>query len=285
MNYVHAIVLGLIQGIAELFPISSAAHTLLISALLGWQPPSLPFVVMLHLGTFLAVLIYFARDYWALVVGFFAGMSERFSQPTQRLALFVVLGSIPLAIVGKIFERAFDRLFALPLFAAGFLLITGLILFLVEWLRAGHGEAESLSWWEATLIGLSQAGGLMPGGSRSGFSIAAGMLAGLTREQAARFSFLLAGPAILGASLFELRRIVHPKPEQAALPPGFANLSTAPEPTLMIAVGFLVAFVSGLFAIRFFMRYVDRHKLTPFAIYCWLFGLSMIAVLLLRAHA
>src|SRR5215467_3892511 len=125
MGLFQAIALGLIQGIAELFPISSAAHTLLISYLLGWALPSLPFVVMLHLGTFLAVLVYFARDFGKLVVGLVTGFAHRFSQPSERLALLVILGTIPLAIVGKIFEAQFDRLFALPMFAAAFLLVTG----------------------------------------------------------------------------------------------------------------------------------------------------------------
>ena len=289
MAYLHAIVLGIIQGVAELFPISSAAHTLLLSYIFGWALPSLPFVVMLHLGTFLAVLAYFARDYARLVAGLFTGFAHRFSQPAERLALLVVAGTIPLAIVGKLFEKQFDRLFAQPLFAAAFLLVTGLVLFLVERLRERQGAAEGLGWGTALWIGLTQAGGLVPGGSRSGFSIAGGMLAGLSREQAARFSFLLAGPAIVGASLLEARRIFHPHaaagaasaPEQHNI----AMLGAAPEPTLVIALGFAVAFVAGLFAIRFFMRYVDQHKLTPFAIYCWLFGLASIAVISARHHA
>ena len=284
MDYIHAIVLGLIQGIAELFPVSSAAHTLIISSLLGWTPPSLPFVVMLHLGTFLAVLVYFARDFWEIVVGFFTGFFSRFSRPSERLGLFVVLGTIPLAIVGKLLERPLDPLFAKPLFAAGFLLVTGLVLVIVERIGQGMRDAEQLSWWKAVLVGLSQIAGLVPGGSRSGFSIAAGMIAGLTREQAARFSFLLAGPAILGASALELRRIIHPK----AMPAGhvgIAALGVAPEPRLVILLGFVVAFIAGVFAIRFFMRYVDRHRLTPFAIYCWVFGLASAGLLLLRAHA
>jgi len=239
---------------------------------------------MLHLGTFLAVLVYFARDYWQLVVGFFTGFGSGFRQPAQRLALYVVLGSIPLAVVGKIFERPFDRLFAIPMFAACFLLVTGLILFSVEHIRQGRADAADLNWWEAVLVGLSQIGGLVPGGSRSGFSIAAGMLAGLTREHAARFSFLLAGPAILGASAFELRRIVHPKIALASEPHGFYSVGGAPEPTLAILVGFAVAFVAGFFAIRFFMRFVENHRLTPFAVYCWAFGLFMIAVLLIRGR-
>lgn len=283
MDYVHAIVLGLIQGVAELFPVSSAAHTLIISALLGWKPPSLPFVVMLHLGTFLAVLIYFAKDYWQLIVGFFTGFASFFREPAQRLALYVVLGSIPLAIAGKLLEKPLDPLFARPVFAAGFLLVTGLLLFLIERLRQGKGEAEGLAWWQAVLIGLSQVGGLVPGGSRSGFSIVAGMLARLTREQAARFSFLLAGPAILGASAFELRRIIHPK-AGAPPPTGFVSVGAAPEHASVIALGFIVAFISGLFAIRFFMRYVDQHRLTPFAIYCWAFGLASLGLLLARQH-
>jgi undecaprenyl-diphosphatase len=286
MDIVHAIALGLIQGIAELFPISSAAHTLLLSYLFRWPLPSLPFVVMLHLGTFLAVLVYFARDFAALLAGLFSGVTQSFSRGEQRLALLVLTGTLPLALVGKLFERQFDRLFASPLFAAAFLLLTGLILFGVERLREGARQAVRLSWLQAFLIGLSQIGGLFPGGSRSGFSIAAGMLARLSREEAARFSFLLAAPAILGASAFELRRIVHAKaaPDAAALHHGIANASAAPEPAAVIFAGFAVAFVAGWFAIRFFMRYVSDHKLTPFAVYCWLFGLAMIAVIALRSH-
>jgi undecaprenyl-diphosphatase len=281
---IHAIALGIIQGVAELFPISSAAHTLLLSYLFGWSLPSLPFVVMLHLGTFLAVLMYFASDYWKLVTGFFSGFTDRFAQPYERLALLVIAGTIPLAIVGKIFEKQFDRLFAQPLFAAEFLLVTGFILFAVERLRQGTDTIQQLSLGKALWIGLTQIGGLVPGGSRSGFSIVGGMLVGLTREEAARFSFLLAGPAIVGASLFEMRRIIHPN-VAAAAQHNIAMVGVAPEPLAVIITGFIVAFVSGYFAIRFFMRYVDRHKLTPFAIYCWAFGLAMIGVILAHRHA
>jgi len=287
----HAVALGIIQGVAELFPISSAAHTLLLSYLFGWKLPSLPFVVMLHLGTFLAVLLYFARDYGKLIAGFFSGFGDRFARPHERLALLVILGTIPLAIVGKVFEKQFDRLFAMPLFAACFLLVTGLVLFAVERLRQGPGAAESLGYGKAFLVGLSQIGGLVPGGSRSGFSIAGGMMSGLTREEAARFSFLLAGPAIVGASLFEMRRVIHPHVDASAAltggveQHGVAALGVAPEPTAVIVAGFIIAFISGYFAIRFFMRYVNDHRLTPFAVYCWLFGLAMIGVILARQHA
>jgi undecaprenyl-diphosphatase len=286
MDFVHAIALGIIQGVAELFPISSAAHTLLISYLLNWRLPSLPFVVMLHLGTFLAVLVYFAKDFGRLIAGFFSGFAHGFARPFERLSLLVIAATIPLAIVGKVFEKQFDRLFAEPLFAAGFLIITGLILFLVENLRQGKGTIESVGPAKALWIGFTQIGGLVPGGSRSGFSIAGGMLSGLTREEAAHFSFLLAGPAIVGASLLELRRIIHPKAaEQVFGQHNIAQLGVAPEPAAIIVVGTIVAFVSGLIAIRFFMRYVDRHKLTPFAIYCWVFGAAMIVIIMVRRHA
>jgi undecaprenyl-diphosphatase len=284
LPFFHAIALGLIQGIAELFPISSAAHTLLLSYFFGWQLPSLPFVVMLHLGTFLAVLVYFARDYGRLIAGFFTGFADRFARPFERLALFVAAGTIPLAIVGKLFEKQFDKLFAQPLFAAGFLIVTGLVLFVVERLQPGIGSAEQLGVGNALWVGLTQIGGLVPGGSRSGFSIAGGMLAGMSREEAARFSFLLAGPAIVGASLLELRRIVHPQ-AGASGQHNIAMLGVAPEPAPVIAAGVVVAFVSGLFAIRFFMRYVDRHRLTPFAIYCWVFGAASILLIAARRHA
>jgi undecaprenyl-diphosphatase len=279
----QAIVLGVVQGVAELFPISSTAHTLLISALLGWTPPSLPFVAMLHLGTFLAVLIYFARDFWQILSGFFTGFADRWSKPNERLAMLVVIGTIPLAIIGYLLEKRLDPLYGRPLVAAVGLIVTGLVLFFVERMPQGAADAERLSWGGAFWVGLSQIAGLVPGGSRSGFSIAAGLLAGLSREQAARFSFLLAGPAILGASIFELRRILHPHP--GAVLHGFVSATAAPEPTLVIAIGFLAALISGFFAIRFFMRYVDQHRLTPFAIYCWAFGLVMIALLLVRGHS
>ena len=282
--FLHAVALGIIQGVAELFPISSAAHTLLLSYFFGWDLPSLPFVVMLHLGTFLAVLLYFSRDYGRLVAGFFTGFAHGFSQPYERMALLVIAGTIPLAVVGKLFEKEFDKLFSQPLFAAIFLLVTGLVLFVVERMRHGGGKAEQLNFVKAAWIGLTQIGGLVPGGSRSGFSIAGGMLAGLTREEAARFSFLLAGPAIIGASALEMRRVIHPGAFQAGQH-NIGLVGVAPEPLLVIATGFVVAFVSGFFAIRFFMRYVDEHKLTPFAIYCWVFGLLMIGVIEARQHA
>lgn len=284
MGLFQAIALGLIQGIAELFPISSAAHTLLISWLLGWTPPSLPFVVMLHLGTFLAVLVYFARDYWQIVTGLFTGLSDRWARPNERLAILVVLGTLPLAILGYLLEKRLDPLYGNPLVAAIGLLVTGLVLFAVERLPQYTGEAEQLPLVRAFWVGLSQIAGLIPGGSRSGFSIAAGMLAGLSREQAARFSFLLAGPAILGASIFELRRIIKPHPGVMQAVHGFGSVAAAPEPTAIIVVGFLAALISGIFAIRFFMRFVDQHRLTPFAVYCWLFGLFSLAVILARGH-
>lgn len=285
MSLFQAIALGVIQGIAELFPISSSAHTLLISWLLGWTPPSLPFVVMLHLGTFLAVLAYFARDYWEILTGLFTGLSDRWAKANERLAILVLLGTLPLAILGYLLEKRLDPLYGNPLVAAIGLLITGLVLFAVERLPQHTGEAEQLSFGSALLVGLSQIAGLVPGGSRSGFSIAAGMLSGLSREQAARFSFLLAGPAILGASVFELRRIIHPHPGAVQVVHGFGTVAAAPEPTAIIVVGFLAALISGFFAIRFFMRFVDQHRLTPFAVYCWLFGLFCLAVIWARGHA
>ena len=310
-DYIHAIVLGIIQGVAELFPISSAAHTLLISALLKWPLPSLPFVVMLHLGTFLAVLLFFAADYWRLVVGFFTGFADKFKKSDQRLALLVIAGTIPVFLVGKAGESFFDGLFGNPEFAAVFLLVTGAVLFAIERMPvrveeqseaelnpsssrmyfppvrvADHEGAAALPWWKAVVVGISQVGGLFPGGSRSGFSIATGMWAGLTREESARFSFLLAGPAILGASAFEMLRVFSPKTpdEGASLQHGIANLSAPPESLAVIALGFVVAFLAGTVAIRFFMRYVNDHKLTPFAYYCWAFGLVTLGILLARGH-
>ena len=311
---IHAIGLGIIQGITELFPISSAAHTVLLSYLFRWDFPSLPFVVMLHLGTFLAVLVYFWQDYAALVRGLVTGIRTRFTEPNERLALLVIIGFVPLAIGGKLLSKSVDPLFANPTVAAAVLLVTGIVLYVTERLsqrkpkplearpasvpdettermwfpeqkkpKHSYEGAAKLSWLQAFLIGLSQIAGIVPGGSRSGFSICAGMFAGLTREEASRFSFLMAGPAILGAAIFELPRVLgHGKVEPGATMSGIASLSAAPESHLVIAIGTIVAFVSGLLAIRFFMRFVSDHRLTPFAVYCWAFGLFMLGVIGIR---
>jgi len=314
----HAIMLGIIQGIAELFPISSAAHTVLLSYLFHWDFPSLPFVVMLHLGTFLAVLVYFWKDFATITVGFFSGMRTRWAEPDQRLGLLVVVGFIPLAIAGKALSSFVDPLFAMPAVAAACLLVTGIILFVTEVLQRRGSDsviarpaskpddtgdrmwfpdaatpvrvyegAASLSIAKAFWVGLSQVAGIIPGGSRSGFSICVGMLFGLSREEASRYSFLLAGPAILGAAIFELPRIFGHKAVgvNGESLHGIANLGAAPEPHVVIAIGTVVAFISGLIAIRFFMKYVSDHKLTPFAVYCWAFGLFMLAVIGVRHGA
>ncbi|HEY7979882.1 MAG TPA: undecaprenyl-diphosphate phosphatase [Candidatus Eremiobacteraceae bacterium] len=315
---IHAVMLGIIQGIAELFPVSSVAHTVLLSYLFHWGFPSLPFVVMLHLGTFLAVLVYFWKDFATITAGFFSGFRTKWIEPDQRLGLLVVVGFIPLALAGKALSTIIDPLFAMPVVAAGCLLLTGVVLFITEMLQrrapdeviarpatASDGTEErmwfpdpvkpkyeytgaaSLSIFKAIGIGLSQVAGLIPGGSRSGFSICAGMFAGLSREESSRYSFLLAGPAILGASLFELPRVLGHKSatDQGATMHGIANLAAAPEPLVVIAIGTIVAFVSGLIAIRFFMKYVSDHKLTPFAVYCWAFGLFMLGVIGVRHGA
>jgi undecaprenyl-diphosphatase len=307
--------LGIIQGIAELFPVSSAAHTVLLSYLFRWGFPSLPFVVMLHLGTFLAVLVYFWKDFATITVGFFSGVMTKWVEPDQRLGLLLVIGFIPLAIAGKMLSSFVDPLFAMPVVAAVCLLLTGLVLFITEILQRRQSDvviarpaaepdgrdermyfpdpvkpkheyagAASLSFVKAFWIGLSQVAGIIPGGSRSGFSICAGMLAGLSREEASRYSFLLAGPAILGASVFERPRILGHKSADvhSSSLHGIANLAAAPEPLVVIAIGTIVAFACGLVAIRFFMRFVSDHKLTPFAVYCWAFGLFMLGVIGVR---
>jgi undecaprenyl-diphosphatase len=315
---IHAVMLGIIQGIAELFPISSAAHTVLLSYLFRWDFPSLPFVVMLHLGTFLAVLVFFWNDFATITVGFFSGMRTKWAEPDQRLGLLVVVGFIPLAIAGKLLSSFVDPLFAMPVVAASVLLLTGLVLFITELLHRRRSDAvitrpavepddtgdrmwfpdpaepprkyegaASLSIMKAFWVGLSQVAGIIPGGSRSGFSICGGMLAGLSRQEASRYSFLLAGPAILGASIFELPRVFGHKiiAGHGESIHGIANLAAAPEPLVVIAIGTIVAFLSGLIAIRFFMRYVSHHKLTPFAVYCWAFGLFMLGVIGVRHGA
>lgn len=256
MTIFQALLLGLIQGLTEFLPVSSSGHLVLAPWWLGWEHPGLTFDALLHLGTLLAVLIYFWRDWQQMLAAAWRWLRGQRQQPGQeRLLLALVVGSIPAAVIGYSFEDFFAALFETPMAAAGFLLVTGLLLFLAERWRRGGLPLERVRLSDALVIGLAQALAIAPGISRSGATMAAGLWRGLDRPAAARFSFLLGTPAFLGAGLFKLLDLLQAGVDQVEMWP--------------IVAGFLAAALAGFLSIHYLLRYLRQYSLIPFAYYVW----------------
>jgi undecaprenyl-diphosphatase len=255
----QALVIGIVQGITEPLPISSSGHLILVPAFFGWKDPfinSLEFSVMLHMGTLLAILIYFWRDWARLIPAGLATIRDRSfrDDPDRRLAWLLVVTLPPAVLAGYFLNDFFEEQVRRPVLVALTLSIGAAILWLADRLGRRDREAESLSFGGAFGIGCAQALALIPGISRSGISISAGLGLGLTREAAARFSFLMAAPIVAGAGLFEARKLV------GGASGGGTHLG-------VLAVGFTAALVSGMFAIGILLRYVRSHSMTIFVVY------------------
>ena len=249
------LVLGLVQGLTEFLPVSSSGHLVAVPFLLGWELPTVAFDVAVHLGTALAVIVYFRRDLAAMLRGVLRrarGSGDQADRRAARLALLLAAASVPAGVAGIAFGGFFEGLFDDPQIAAVFLAVSGLILLAAEWLRSRRAEArplEEISVGDALTMGLAQAFAITPGLSRSGTTIAAGLGRGLSREASARFSFLLGLPAFLGAALIEL-----PDLEAGTALGGVMAAS-------------LVAALVGFAAIAFLIRYLRTQSLRPFATY------------------
>jgi undecaprenyl-diphosphatase len=262
---VQALVLGAVQGLTEFVPVSSSAHLVIVPFLLRWPIPDLAFDVAVHLGTALAVVVYFRRELWGLITGTGRTLARRGDDGDRshaRLVVLLAVGSIPAAVAGFLLESAFEDLFTTsedvdrvgaPVVGI-FLLITAALLVAGEAVhrrRAGASrDLQGLSVWDALTVGLFQALAIAPGISRSGATIVAGLFRGLSREAAARFSFLLSLPAIIGAALVSLPD-VPPNADWGAM-----------------AIGAAAAAITGFAAIAFLLRYLRTRDLKPFAVYC-----------------
>jgi undecaprenyl-diphosphatase len=269
MDMFQAILLGLIQGGTEFIPVSSSGHLVLIPWLLRWESPGLVFDTVAHWGTLLAVLAYFWRDWWELIVAWLRGLLRRdWKDPRSGLMWLLILGSVPAAVIGYLFESFFESLFGSPQWASVFLLVTAAVLAFSEWQGKRTREVGDLRWPDALVIGVAQAVAIAPGISRSGMTMAAGLLRGLRRQDAARFSFLLATPVILGAGLFKLLDV--------------SSASTLGSEAPALIAGFVAAAISGFLCIRFLLRYLQRGRLYPFAVYCTLLGLLGLVVFIIR---
>lgn len=266
MNISQTIVLAIVQGISELFPISSVAHSVITPYVLGWKlDPTflkqnfLSFVVMMHLGTTVALLFYFRKDWYEIIKSIF----ER--HQSKKTLLLIIVGSLPAAIIGGIFEKSITNVFSDVTVASFFLICNGFLLYFGEKLRVkGTKNIEDLTFAQAGVIGLFQSLALIPGFSRSGSSITAGFWMGLKHEESTKLSMLLATPAIAGAGLLEVPKLLK------AHTPGLLQISL-----LGGVVAGAFAFLSVYLMMKWFKR-KDIHAMTPFAIYCAVVGAAVL---------
>lgn len=267
---IQAIVLGVVQGASEFIPVSSSGHLVIVPWLLGWEHPSLLFDTILHWGTLASIALVFWRDLWTIVVATLVSLARRsLADPMARLGWYIVAGSIPAALTGFLLKDQIEGLFSSPLAAGGFLLVTAALLAGSEQLARRRIPTETLTtlrWWQALVIGVAQAIALAPGISRSGSTMAAGLGSGLRRDDAARFSFLLGTPAFFGAGLLQLVDALATDSSAVAAQAG------------VLVVGFVVSALAGYAAIRGLLAYLRRHTLYPFAAYCLVVGLVVIAL-------
>ncbi len=278
MDALHAFLIAVIQGATELFPISSLGHAVVVPALFGWNLDQrsesfLPFLVLLHTGTALALLIYFWRDWLAIGTGVVGLAPPHEVREARRVFVLVVVATVPAVVLGFVFNHFFKSLFSTPLIAAGFLVVNGFMLLVGEGLR-GRGERplSDLKVVDALVIGCWQCGALLPGISRSGATIVGGLLRGIDHASAAHFSFLIALPIIVGATVLEVPHLL-----RADLAPGVLGLAFGAA-----AVAGVVAYLSTWFLMRYF-RDNERWALNPFAYYCVALGLVTILYLVVIA--
>jgi undecaprenyl-diphosphatase len=267
MDLIQSSVLGLIQGLTEYLPISSTAHLRVLPALLGWPDPGAAYSAVVQLGTLLAVLVFFFRDLLTLFKAFVQGIrkGQPWAQAESRLAWLILLGTVPVGVVGLLFQEAIRTslrsLWVVALALAGFALLLGL----AESLGRRRQNMSQIGLKEGFLIGCAQALALIPGASRSGVTITAGLLLGLKRADAARYSFLLSVPAIFASGLFELFELAEVNPQGV--------------PWLSVMIGTVVAAVSGYAAIAFLLRFLQRHSTWVFVCYRLLMAISLVLFL------
>ena len=262
MSTLQAAILGLVQGLGEFLPISSSAHLVLIPWFFKWNDPGLTFDIALHIGTLIAVAIYFWKDWLKLIT---KGLTDVRSTE-GKLFWYLVAATISGAVVGFLLEKKAETIFREPVLIATMLILLGVLLYWADRKSVKHIEMNRITFRTSLFIGLSQALAIIPGVSRSGITMTMGLLMGLTREGAARFSFLLAAPIIFGAALVKLPFLI-------------SNPSII---TINFIIGILVSFVIGILSIGFLLRYVQTKNFLPFAWYRFILGSLVIVIVLIR---
>lgn len=256
MSVFESMILGLIQGLTEFLPISSSGHLVLFQKLFGLHEANMIFDTMLHLGTLLAVFIIFWDDIVFMV-----------KKPLSKLSLLVIVGTIPTAIIGLALKDFFERVFASGQTLGIEFLATGLILLIAEKMPSGRKGLEEVSYKDALLVGTLQGVAILPAVSRSGLTIAGCLFRGVDRETAARYSFLLSIPAILGAAVLQIKDLMH--------------IGLGEVPFATFGIGTLMSAIAGYFAIKFMIQLIQRGSLKVFTYYVWILGIGIIIAQLL----
>jgi len=265
MELSHIIWLALVQGLTEFLPVSSSAHLILVPRLLEWPDQGLAFDVAVHLGTLIAVVMYFRSDIVVLFLSWVNSMTKRVMTPEARLAWGVLLGTIPAGLVGLAFKDVIEVHLRSPLVIAVTTVLFGLLLWVADRRSKLVRDEYSLGWQDFLVIGGAQAMALIPGTSRSGITITAALLLGLTREAAARYSFLLSIPIIVLSGLGVTKDLV-----ESAVPTDWTTLS----------LGTVIAALSAFVCIHFFLAFINRIGMTPFVIYRLMLGALLLWVFL-----
>jgi undecaprenyl-diphosphatase len=276
MGIFDALFLGVLQGIAEFLPISSSGHLVLGESLLGLDVSSLKsFDVIVHLGTLTAVIVYFWEDIVMLFQGFFAffGFYKTNShvRESQKLIFYIIIASIPAILTGLFLEDTIDFLFRDVFYVGIWMIIIGQIFFLAEWYAERYTKEKELGYLSVIIIGLAQAVALIPGVSRSGSTIAAGLFRGLSREKAARFSFLMSMPVVFGAGLLTAVKEFK-KASEAGLGISFGEQAEL----LPLIIGFISSALAGFAAVYFLMKFIKNHTFRGFGVYLFVIGSSAI---------
>ncbi len=269
IDLISAIILGAVQGISEFLPISSSAHLVLVPHLLGVET-SLVFDTILHLGTLVAIFSVFWKDIVNILKGFILSIldltesKEVFLKgirevPAKRFAWLLIVATIPTGIMGILFKDAIETIFRGTLFIGVFLIITGILLYMSERHKSGSITERDMTFKQAIALGVCQGLAVLPGISRSGATISAGLFAGLNREYAARYSFILSIPAVLGAGLIQIKDIV-----------------TIDVSAFVLVAGFLSSVIFGYLSIKLLLKMIEGWSLDIFAFYCWIIGIITI---------
>jgi undecaprenyl-diphosphatase len=269
---IQALIMGLVQGLTEFIPVSSSGHLILVPWAMGWKDPfinSLAFSVMLHMGTLLALILYFWRDWLTLIPAGLASIRDRSlrDDPDRKMAWLLVVATIPAVLVGPLLTDTIESWVREPARVAAMLCVGAAILWLADRWGSKVREMEEMTFGGALGIGIAQVVALVPGISRSGVSIAAGLFEGLSREAAARFSFLMATPVVAGAGLWEARKLLT------------GEAGENPEMRLVL-IGFVAAATSGVLAIHFMLEFLRRRPVTLFVVYRVLAAIAVFVILL-----
>jgi undecaprenyl-diphosphatase len=283
LEIIKSIVLGLIQGLTEFFPVSSSGHLVIFPYFFKWEAPSIYFAVTLHFATLIALITVLYKEIWLIIKNFFAGIFIKKYRKDRyfKLAVYIIISSIPAALAGYLFNDYIESFFSNPVYVAFFLLITAAILILFEYIgsknevkyAAKNEDFQKINWLIALFIGIGQAVAILPGISRSGTTISSARIFGVKREEAVRFSFLISIPVIFGSFVFEFAKGI----KNSSVLISYDVISI-----ISVISGFIFAYFSGLLAIKFLTKFSAKRNLNIFAVYCTLLAIIFFIIYFIR---